>query len=579
MGMQHHSKTLRRKLLSILFSLIVSVFALTMSDTRAANFTRGVASTKMFGTHEIVLTGNGSVTNPFNTTATVRFVSPSGESKTVHAFYDGGNTWRARTYITEIGRWRWTSASVDDPKLNNKGGSFMAARSGLRGMLRKHKENPRQWMTDDGRWFINLNDTPYLLFKKTETRWQEYVKDIVAMGMTSVRSGALGGISWDKESALTNWPWSGADKERYDLEKFQTTDLRLQWLLDNYPNVQVQMILFGLAGGRDEPGKTWAALSPPVRANTMRYMIARWAAYPQLFWLVVNDMFSESGENQEFAREVGRYFAANDPWQHLLSAGVNRTRRTPNTPFPFITPDDLKWVNYIHLETAYDLAADQLQRFADIPLHVFCGEDYYEQEYRQGLRPLNPRYFYRRLFWSWLLAGGSPNYGSRWRSIHPYKQTGMIPEPNISTQPGVAGEPSVNGQLVGLDSIPYIVRFFDARKIELWRFTPDDARVGDPDGVVKESRPKATQRGTAEYLVYHPNAKSSGREAAPDPERTARLRVDLSGSPRIEFAVEWFRVHDGESAKGRAVRGGESREFTAPWSGHDVVLYLKAAGQ
>lgn len=577
MNMPHHNQESRRKLLPVLITLAVGVFALAAGDTRAANFTRGAASAKMFGTHEIVLTGDGSVTNPFNTVVTLTFVPPSGKSKIVHAFYDGGDAWRARAYITEVGRWRWSSASADDPQLNNKSGSFTAARSDLRGMLRKHKENPRQWMTDDGRWFVNLNDTPYMLFKKTETRWQDYVKDIVAMGMTSVRSGALGGVSWDKESTLTNWPWKGDDKERYDLEKFQTTDERLQWLLDTHPNVQVQMILFGLAGGKDEPGKVWAALPPQVRANTMRYMVARWAAYPQIFWLVVNDMFSESGENQEFAREVGRYFAANDPWGHLLSAGVNRTRRTPNTPFPFITPDDFKWVNYIHLETAYDLAADQLRRFADIPLHVFCGEDYYEQEYRAGLRPLNPRYFYRRLFWSWLLAGGSPNYGSRWRTIHPYKQTGRIPEPNVSTQPGVPGDPSVNGQLVGLDSVPYIKPFFDHRKIELWRFTPDDTAASDMAGGARENRPKVMRRGTAEYLIYHPNAKSGGRDAALDSDRTARCQVDLTRALRIRFAVEWFRVHDGVSAKGGTIRGGAKREFTAPWPGQDVVLYLKAA--
>lgn len=571
----HKGVDLSGKQLAICFCVAAFVFA--AGDVRAVNFTRGAESAKLYGAHEIVLTGDGAVANPFKTVATVTFTAPSGESKTVHAFYDGGDTWRARAYVTQFGKWSWSSKSADDPRLDGKSGSFAAARSVLRGMLRKHKENQRQWMTEDGRWFLNLNDTAYLFFNKDETLWRDYVRDVAAMGITSVRSGALGGISWGRESEITNWPWAGDDQARYDLEKFRTTDERLQWLLDNYPDVQVQMILFGLAGGNDQPGEVWAALPPTVRQNTMRYMVARWAAYPQVFWLVVNDMFSESPENQEFAREVGRYFAANDPWKHLLSAGVNRTRRTPNTPFPFITPDDLKWVSYIHIETAYDLAADQLPRFADIPLHVFCGEDYYEQEYRAGLRPLNPRYFYRRLFWSWLLAGGSPNYGSRWRAIHPYKQTGQIPEPNVSTQPGVPGDPGVNGQLVGLDSVPHIKSFFDKRGIELWRFAPDDSAASDPDGGAPANRPKMMRRGAAEYLIYHPNAKSAGRDAALDAEKTARCRVDLSPAAKTRFAVEWFRVHDGVSAKGGTIEGGAKREFTAPWPGHDVVLYLKAA--
>ena len=45
-----------------------------------------------FGVYEAVLTGNGTVANPFNTKATVTFTSPSNQTFTVNDFYDGGNT-------------------------------------------------------------------------------------------------------------------------------------------------------------------------------------------------------------------------------------------------------------------------------------------------------------------------------------------------------------------------------------------------------------------------------------------------------------------------------------------------------
>ncbi|MCI0365048.1 MAG: DUF5060 domain-containing protein, partial [Phycisphaerales bacterium] len=81
------------------------------TPAQSAHFTTGAEAAYKFGVHEIVLTGNGAIANPFDTLATVNFVPPTGEksAKTVHAFYDGDNTWRARLYVSETGDWKWTS--------------------------------------------------------------------------------------------------------------------------------------------------------------------------------------------------------------------------------------------------------------------------------------------------------------------------------------------------------------------------------------------------------------------------------------------------------------------------------------
>ena len=75
------------------------------STTSAANFTSGVETAAKFGVHEIALAGDGSVTNPFDTIATVKFLPPSGERNSIraHAFYDGDNARRARVYVSEVG--------------------------------------------------------------------------------------------------------------------------------------------------------------------------------------------------------------------------------------------------------------------------------------------------------------------------------------------------------------------------------------------------------------------------------------------------------------------------------------------
>ena len=84
-----------------------------------------------------MLTGDGQVTNPFDTVATVQFTPPSGaaNAKTVWAFYDGENTWRARVYLSEIGDWTWSSTCEMDAGLHGKSGKFQCEPSNLRGRL------------------------------------------------------------------------------------------------------------------------------------------------------------------------------------------------------------------------------------------------------------------------------------------------------------------------------------------------------------------------------------------------------------------------------------------------------------
>ena len=97
--------------------------------------------------------------------------------------------------------------------------------------------------------------------------------------------------------------------------------------------------------------------------------------------------------------------------------------------------------------------------------------------------------------------------------------------------------------------------------------------MNDPDGRQGKRRPKLMERGTDEFLVYHPNAAADGFSAEVDPTRTARVRIDLTDAPGV-FRVEWYRALDGVARDAGTVDGGAPRELMAPWEGQDVVLRL-----
>lgn len=554
--------------------VVVLVFAATSGTaTFAGNFTSGEQAALKFGVHEIVLTGDGSVANPFDTIATVKFVPPSvnRNARIVHAFFDGVNTWRARVYVSEVGGWKWSSTCKVDQGLDGQAGEFTAGESKLRGRLLPHPKNSRQWITEDGRCFLNLNDTAYFLLcahdgngePVSDERAIHYVRDGIAHGITSVRcflASRRGGFAESQDQWIA-WHFETQEFDLLRLETMQCADRRMQTLLDEFPEIAVQLTLFPLeAYARDD--RFWTALSRDQRERLLRNIVARFAAHPQIFWLMTNVAhYGDKYPNRNaMAREVGAYLLQHDAWQHPRSTGHAR-----KVPFYF---GDEDWVNYIHIEHEHDLGAREYAKYHAFAKPVFLGEDRYEQDHGPSRDPTHMRYWQRWLYWAWLLSGGSTNYGGRWWALDPYSETGTRPA-TYHQRPAM----TFSASLKGLDSVLFIRNYFEQRGIDLGEFEPDHALAEDAAGGSDVQSPRLVRRGLQEFVIYHPHAAADAQSAQPESDTQARLRLDLRGAPGT-FAVEWYRAEDGETLAGDQVAGGDWRELVSPWTGADIVVKL-----
>ncbi|MBW2523529.1 MAG: DUF5060 domain-containing protein [Deltaproteobacteria bacterium] len=562
----------------------------------------------LYGTREIVLDGgDGDVANPFDTDLTVTFTPPSGASNaiTVNGFYDGGDSWRARLYVAEAGDWSWSSASVDDAGLAGHSGAFTAVPSGLRGKMRKHPDSDHQWATEDGRYFLTIADTPYLLFNEEYSQeiFERYVADVAARGVSLMRAGLGGGYSvWDPDARASggqypraNWIHDGWDYDRFDLPQLQATDERLAWLLNHHPSMYVDLHLLPKT---ENCGERWyQELSAEQRERTMRYLVARLAGWPQVLFLIQRDVpqtYDTWQQNIQLAREVGNYLADHDPFDTFR--GCNEKPREINQ---LTEPSDFDdWESYLEVQSwgsPYGRVVDYYyDNVSYLPVHVYHGEDKYEEPWN-GI-PAHPAYYYRRLLWSDLLSGGSGTYGSKYKSLIPYSESG-------STEYHYDDGSTDTTQLSGLDETIHIVEFVDQYGIDMAELSPDDGLVRlehapSPEGDAGPSRAQCAHDGAERFLVYHPNAAdgetssadindtgqvvvehvASRLAASLEQGRIPAVELDLTAGGGVSFGVTWFHPTTGQSHDGGTVTGGQWTLLTAPaaFEGSDAVLLVRA---
>ncbi|PCJ55462.1 MAG: hypothetical protein COA73_13305 [Candidatus Hydrogenedentota bacterium] len=509
-------------------------------------FTHGMEPAQLYGVHEIRLSSTTDTPNPFDTHAEITFYPPPPHpSVQIPLFYDGNHTWRGRAYITTPGRWTWRTHSQDDSKLDNRSGFFNAVDSALPGKLRIHPHNPKAFADERGRTFLNIANTAYYLFSGDPgaDTWREFIQEDWDLGIRMLRGLSQGKFAPELFEGDT-------DLDKLNLAAFQRTDLRLTWMLNTYPGMYVEFILFQFEAEWKEDESFWASLTAAQKDRVLRQYVARYAAFPQILWEIHNDLRYDPGwNNTKAAIEKGTYLKKHDPWGTLITTGAYR-----DAPFPF--PHE-PWVSFIHIETLNALTADQVADYAHLPMPVFNGEDRYEA-YRG---PAHPQYYYRRLMWTWLLSGSSATYGQRWHNrdgatinqpLTPYSQTNYR----------------------GLHSVKLIRPFFEDRAIDIALYRDADGLGQDADYRGEANRPQIAAHGNKSFLIYHPNATEAKHGAKSDTEITAGLILDLT-SYSGSYRAQWFNAHDGRTAPGGEISSGGKVLLRAPWIGVDVVLRLE----
>lgn len=516
--------------------------------------------TAQWAVHEEVLTSSRQYQNPpADAATTVRLRSPTGREHRVDAFWDGGQTWRARLSPGEVGEWHWRSecANRDDRGLHGRSGSFACLPYDGENPLQRH--GPIR-VSNDGRHFVHADGTPFFwlgdtcwngLMRATSSDWQRYLAARREQRFTAIYFFTT---PW---RGLPQDPWgetafTGSDPILINPGYFQRLDAKVA-AVNQHGLCATAIILLALM----ESDEGWRLSERDVVLYS-RYVVARWGAH-HIMWTLGGDG-DFRGERAERWKRVGR--------------AVFDREHGPATMHPCgcnLSADEFRdepWFDFISYQSCHSDSLEDMKWFLTEPAAEWLKPPprpiiNFEPNYEDHPAYDTKRHFTdhdvrRALYWSLLI---SPPAGVCYGNHNVWPWTTQTEDLNKAF-PG--SDWRVGPWTKGLDSpgvrSTAILRgFFESG--EWWRLRPAPSLIARQPG---DDNPRAFVAAAATEagdwaVVYSPVG--------------GRLSLRPGGLKR-PAAARWFDPRTGARQEAEALKGGE-QTFTTP-DAQDWVLDIRS---
>jgi hypothetical protein len=269
--------------------------------------------------HELTFESERTRDHPFwDVDLTIKLTAPSGRAFTIDGFWDGGQTWRARLRLDEIGEWRWRTVASDGDDSGLHGQSGALACTPYEGPNPVYRHGPVQ-VAGDGHTLAHADGTPFLwlgdtvwngLIRANDADWDDYLCTRRAQGFSVVQffSTQWRALATDPEGQ----PSFIEEGEHFTVNPrfYQRLDAKVEAIARHglLASAIVVLSLFD-----EEPGWAW-----PVERliRFARWLRARWGAY-HVAWSLGGDGGFE-GERAERWKVIGAA-AYNDPPEALVT--------------------------------------------------------------------------------------------------------------------------------------------------------------------------------------------------------------------------------------------------------------------
>jgi len=528
------------KNLWILLLFLAVIFSWSGADAQVV--VSGNEDALLRGVYEISLATKQVPLEPFKPNLVqLTFTKPDGNVVIVDAFYDGGSVFRARAYCSMPGDWTWFCSS-EISSLTGKHGKFKVVDSDLPGKLRQDPADLYQFIFDNGDWFLHIGETGYRYLTDMERKWKSYINQAVLMGATKIRTWFCQGRH-DVQILFSD------DRNSLNLEYWKEMDRRLAYSLEQYPQLQFQLIPYG----EDTDELKRYANGDKMAKLIADYAQARFSAYPNVQWCISNDreIITEGEEKgrkiyASTIHQIAQDMQKREPWGTLITNHQSRF-----SGYQFVNAN---WSDITTLEDLDQVSGELIMQYRDnSTTPIVMDEDRYET-YRQ---PEHPRYFFRRLMWASLLSGGHATYGGyRTHEAHAIENIG---KDTIDVR-GIQGYYDGSAKLTGGNDFIHIHRFFQDARLTLSGLTPDDGFVGGDPLQFKCIR----DENVCIIYLANPDHPSPEKAKASDSIPNVELLIP-------DATAKWFNPSTGKWSEEKKISGGKQK-LEAPSAGDWIIL-------
>ena len=509
-------------LICFLFFILLSSNLFSQQSIKTIRHSNHVIA--KYGLFETEFVADSAYNNPYvEVSLSAHVTGPAGIAFDVDGYWAGGNSWRLRIMPTTVGHWTYITFS-NDPHLDGLSGTYDCIPSARRGILMVNPDYPYTFKLSDGEPFLWMGETSWCLMSNAvpfnDGTFQQYISKRVQQKFNGIHfvlgTGGLPHGTQNPKNEGGNL-WISQQPRRINPDFFNWMDKRFAYL----DSMQMAVGFF----------MTWsqhfATFTQEEFERFERYLIARYAAFPLLYWVIAGE-YDEAGTIEDYNYH-GTVFQQRDPYGHLISnhpnhhdpknLGTSRIfagqewfgfvlQQLPQYPV-FVSPAD------VHKAVLID-------RVYDIPV----VNDEYGYEDRDYYGKIVTSDWVRKYAWSIFLGGGFFSYGHE-KTIRKVDLTALETE--------------------GVSYLNHLYDFFN--DLNWWEMNPDTEKV---DNGFCLARP------LPEYIVYLPDSRA--------------VNVDLSQDSSL-LNASWYNPKDGIYGDTLVIQGGDVESFASPYPG-DAVFHI-----
>ena len=261
--------------------------------------------------------------NPFAVAFSASVRQPDGREFNMPGFYDGDGTWKIRISMNTEGMWSIFTHS-DDPCLDGKSLSIECSGEDpkLHGSLNIDRENPYHFVYEDGARYFMMGYECDWLWALDLSELNPFLDKLADYGFNNIILNAYAhDTSWCKGKTSDKdygpppmYAWHGDNDNpihsRFNLEYWKHYDSVIDALYRRGITAHIMIKVYNKMVEWPEKGSAEDDMY-------FRWLIARYAAYPNVIW-----DFSKEANNEkdlDYKLDRFRFIRENDPYKRLMT--------------------------------------------------------------------------------------------------------------------------------------------------------------------------------------------------------------------------------------------------------------------